>query len=171
MSKNILKNAKDSASLDGNSENMVKRFYFERTETITTQSKGWIEVDMDFVQVYDSFSKLGVKIKSLITFKLLFWLLAHEVNRLNGISSGQLVFDRFNSFLKDENAGTLSMRSFQSAFEELVSIGALARVGKGHYYFSPYLFWKDTKKERIQFITDEAKDKKTLSTSKQKRSV
>ena len=171
MKTKTLKSAKEVLPSDNKTTDMVRRFYFESTETVTKQSKGWIEVDMDFVQVYDSFSQFGVKVKSLNTFKLLFWLLAHEVNRMNGISSGQLVFERFNKFLKDENAGSISMRSFQSSFEELVSVEALTRVGRGHYYFSPYLFWKDTKKERIQFLTDEAKDKKPLSTSKQKRSI
>lgn len=171
MKTNSLKSAKQSLPSENKTTDMVRRFYFETVETVTKQSKGWIEVDMDFVQVYDSFSKLGVKITSLVTFKLLFWLLAHEVNRMNGISSGQLVFDRFNAFLKEEGIKPISMRTFQSGFEELVTIEALTRVGKGHYYFSPYLFWKDNKKERIQFITDEAKEKKPLSTSTQKRSI
>lgn len=171
MKTKSLSSEKKSLPSKNKTTDMVKRFYFESVETVTKQSKGWIEVDMDFIQVYDSFSKLGVKLKSIVTFKLLFWLLAHEVNRLNGISSGQLVYDRFNAFLKEEGVDTVVMRTFQNSFQELVTIEALTRVGKGHYYFSPYLFWKDNKKERIQFITDEAKEKKPLSTSKLKRSL
>jgi hypothetical protein len=171
MSAKDLVNANEVVSSVSNSTDMIRRFYFEKTETITKQSKGWIEVDMDFVQVYDSFSKFGVKVKSIVTFKLLFWLLSHEVNKKNGISSGQVVYDRFNNFLNEQGAEIIAMRTFQNSFEELIKIEALTRVGKGHYYFSPYLFWKDSKKERIDFLTDEAKDKKPLSTSKQKRSL
>lgn len=142
---------------------MPKRIYFETTETVTKNSKGWVEIDTDFTQVYDCFSKLSVKLKSIVSVKLLFWLLSHEANKSNGISSGQHVYDKFIKYLTDEGSEGIAMRTFKSAFEELTSIGALTRVGRGHYYLNPYVFWRDDKKERINFIMDENKEKKFLS--------
>ncbi len=142
---------------------MPKRIFFETTETTVKNKKGYIEIDTDFTQVYDCFSKLSVKLRSITSVKLLFWLLSHEANKNNGISSGKQVFARFLKYLKSEGADTISERTFQSSFEELTSIKALTRVGKGQYYLNPYVFWRDDKSERISFITDEAKDKKFIS--------
>ncbi len=138
---------------------MPKRIYFETTETVTKNSKGWVEIDTDFTQVYDCFSKLSVKLKSIVSVKLLFWLLSHEANKSNGISSGQHVYDKFVKYLIDEGSTDIAMRTFKSSFEELTTIGVLTRVGRGHYYLNPYVFWRDDKKERINFIMDENKEK------------
>lgn len=142
---------------------MPKRIYFETTETITKNSKGWIEVDTDFTQVYDCFSRVCVRLKSITTVKLLFWLLSHESNKSNGISSGKIVYERFIKFLEEEKIDTVTERTFQNAFEELTKNEVLTRIGKGHYYFSPYVFWRDGKNERLNFIINEAKEKKFLS--------
>lgn len=142
---------------------MAKRIYFETEETITKKSKGWIEVEEDFTQVYNQFWRLAAKMKSIITVKLLFWLLSHEANKMNGLSSGKHVFEKFNKDLATEGIDPIALRTFHASFDELIKLEALTRVGKGQYYFNPYLFWKDGKKERQDFITSEAKEKKYLS--------
>ncbi len=139
------------------------RIYYETEQTITKKSKGWIEVEADFTQVYNQFWKIAARLKSLTTVKLLFWLLSHEANKSNGISSGKPVFDRFNADLKREGVDEVGLRTFHSAYEELITLQVLTKVGKGHYYFNPYLFWKDGKKERVSFIIDETKERKFLS--------
>ena len=141
------------------------RIYFETEETVTKKSKGWIEVENDFTQVYNQFWRIAANLKSLTTIKLLFWLLSHEANKENGISSGKLVFDKFNDDLAAEGIDTIGLRTFNSAFDELIRLDTLTRVGKGHYYFNPHVFWKSDKKDRIEFITDEKKDKNYQSKS------
>lgn len=142
---------------------MPKRIYFETTETVTKNSKGWVEIDTDFTQVYDCFSKLSVKLRSIVSVKLLFWLLSHEANKSNGITSGQHVYDKFVKYLVDEGGESVALRTFKASIEELTTIGALTRVGRGHYYLNPYVFWKADKKERINFIMDENKERKFMS--------
>lgn len=142
---------------------MPKRVWFETTETTVKNRKGYIEIDTDFTQVYDCFSRISIKLKSITSVKLLFWLLSHEANKSNGISSGHQVFERFIKYLTKEGAETVTERTFQYAFEELTNIQALTRVGRGQYYLNPYVFWRDDKSERIAFIQDEAKEKKFLS--------
>ena len=142
---------------------MAKRIYFEDETTTVRKRKGYVEVDTDFTQVYDCFSKLSAKIKSIVTVKLLFWLLSHEANKSNGISSGKHVYAKFIDYLRKEGGGEVTERTFQSCFEELTSIGAITKVGRGQYYFNPYVFWRDDKKDRIDFIIDEKKEKKYIS--------
>ena len=143
--------------------NMSKKLWYESTETTVKNKKGFIEIDTDFTQVYDCFSKLSVKVKSVVTLKLLFWLLSHEANKSNGVSSGSAIFDKFKKYLINEGVEPVALRTFKAAFEELTKIGALTRVGRGHYYLNPYVFWRDDKTERMNFITDEKKDKKFIS--------
>lgn len=140
-----------------------KRIYFETEETITKKSKGWIEVEADFTQVYDQFWKMAAHMKSLTTIKLLFWLLSHEANKENGIGSGKIIFDKFNADLQKEKIDAIGLRTFNSSYKELITLEILTKVGKGHYYFNPYLFWKDDKNARLDFIKDEAKERKFLS--------
>lgn len=165
MKTNLRKYAEQSISSINKTKQVSTsdRIYYETEETITKKSKGWIEVEADFTQVYNQFWRIAAQLKSLTTVKLLFWLLSHEANKMNGISSGKIVFDKFNADLKSEGVDIVGLRTFHSAYEELITLEVLTKVGKGHYYFNPYLFWKDGKKERIVFITDEAKEQKYLS--------
>lgn len=142
---------------------MPKRLYFDLTETTVKNKKGYVVVDTDFTQVYDCFCRVSVHLKSLTSVKLLFWLLSHEANKSNGISSGRKVYERFIKFLEKEKAPTVTERTFQNAFEELTSIKAITRIGRGQYYLNPYVFWRDDKAERISFIADEQKEKRYLS--------
>ena len=142
---------------------MSKKIYFETTETTIKNRKGCIEIDADFTQVYDCFSEICVLFKSHITSKLLFWLLSHEANKSNGIRSGKPIYESFLKFMTDRKQTEITERTFQRCFEELTEVGVLTRVGRGLYYFSPYMFWRDEKSERIKFITDEAKEKRYIS--------
>lgn len=140
---------------------MSKKIFFETEETRVTKRKGWIEFDTDFIQVYNSFCDIGRHIKSATAFKLLFWLLANHSNSRNGFSTSTALFVDFNKHLGEGEA--ITYRTFINCINELVEVKAVNKICKGHYYFNPYVFWKDDKEERQQFITDEKKEGKALS--------
>jgi hypothetical protein len=73
------------------------------------------------------------------------------------------VYEKFTKYLLQDGHKKIGLRTFKAAFEELTKTGALTRVGRGHYYFSPYIFWKDDTSERVKFIQDEQKEKRYLS--------
>lgn len=139
------------------------KIFFETTETKETKKKGYVIVDTDYTQVYDCFSDICVKLRSISSVKLLFWLLSNEVNKSNGISSGKHVFEKFNKHLEENGIEKIGERTFQACFEELTSIGVFTKVGRGHYYINPYLFWRDSIKKRTDFIIDEGKEKRYKS--------
>lgn len=142
---------------------MPKKLYFETTETTIKNKKGWVEIDTDFTQVYDCFSKISVQLRSISSVKLLFWLLSHECNKGNGTNSGKVVFAKFNKYLVENGSDAISERTFKACFDELSQVKAITRVGRGQYYFNPYLFWRDGKNSRELFIADEVKENKFLS--------
>jgi hypothetical protein len=137
-----------------------KRFYFkEETKTVTNKT-GYVEIETDFTQVYDAFSELTPKLKSPCTVSLLFWLLSHEANKNNNITSGKSVYERFVKHLEGNGGKSVTERTFHNSYEELVNVGACTKVGRGHYYVNPHFFWRGDKKSRLEFIIDETKDNK-----------
>ena len=63
---------------------MTRRVYFNTEQTTTVVRKGYIEIDEDFTQVYESFSYIAIKIHSGNSWKLLFWMLSNS-SQENGI--------------------------------------------------------------------------------------
>lgn len=142
----------------------TKRYYFETEETHITKKKGYIEIDMDYVQVYHCFNNIAPKINSPVTFKLLFWLLATKMNDSNGLDTSIHSFDDFNKHLEKECGPNckVTYRTFMRSIVELKDAGALTKVGKGHYYANPNMFWTLGKEERIENIKLEGADGKYL---------
>jgi hypothetical protein len=140
---------------------MAKRIYYETTETVVKQQKGWIEIDTDFTQIYNCFKEISKNIHSPTSWKLLFWLLSEEANKSNGFRTDTNVYNKFVLYLGKE--AKVSRTTFQNSIDELVKCQAITKVGKGFYYFSPYIFWKDDKEKRLEFIKDEVKDQNYIS--------
>ena len=142
---------------------MPKKFFFETTETVTKNKKGYVLIDTDFTQVYDCFSNMAVSLKSATSMKLLFWLLAHEVNKNNGFSSSASVYEKFVKHLESKGGEGVTERTFFRCFDELENVKAITKVGRGHWYFNPHMFWRNEKNERIKFIQDETKEGRYIS--------
>jgi hypothetical protein len=142
-----------------------KRIFFNTEETVTTTKKGWAEVELDFTQIYDTFTEIAVDIKSATTFKLLFWLLANKMSDENGIVCDSVSFNEFNKYLgeKCKEDCSINYRTYLRAIKELSDVGALTKVQKGHYYANPHLFWGGDKQDRLDFLVLEAKDSELQS--------
>lgn len=139
---------------------MKKRFYFETTETKITQTKGHMEVETDYVQIYKNFVKISGKINSVTTFKLLHWLLAERLTDDNGLHSGSMFAD-FNKYLQEDCGSESSMVSkatFYRSLQELVETGAINKIDQGHYFANANLFWADDTQKRYDHLQLNAKD-------------
>lgn len=132
----------------------IKKFFYEKTETITRRERGYIEMDTDFTQVYHSFCAIGLKLKSVYAFKLMHWLLANKANKSNGFTVDKKTLQEFNDFLSS-NQENITERTFRSCIEELRSNFIITRVTRGIYYFNPQLFWSGSKEARTEFLRDE----------------
>ena len=148
----------------------IKKFFYEKTETITRRERGYIEMDTDFTQVYHSFCQIGLKLKSVYTFKLMHWLLANKANKQNGFNIDKKALEEFNLFLQS-NDDSVTERTFRSCIEELKDNLIVTRVARGLYYFNPNFFWAGTKEARTSFIRDESIENKfKLKNGKDNRS-
>lgn len=138
----------------------TKRKYYEKETVKVTKEKGWVEIPVDFTQIYDCFNAISPNIKSATTFKLLFWLLANKMNDENGINCSINSFNDFNKYLTKKCGEECSITyvTYLRCIRELKDSGALTQVGKGHYYANPNMFWRDDKEKRETFLELEAKD-------------
>ena len=143
---------------------MVKRIYFDEETTVIKKRKGWIEIEMDFTQIYDCINDISPFINSPTSFKLMFYLLSNEAGKNNGIISSKDVYERFNKHqMSKVPEWKMTYRTFLNCMDELKNSKALTKVGRGHYYFNPHIAWKEDKNERLKFIQDEHKDGNVVS--------
>lgn len=123
-------------------------------------------IDKKCTKVYHGFTHVIAKAKCVSSGKIIFWLLPHG---RKPIISNSLLYKQFSVFSESNGCKPMSCREFKNGLSELAKIGALTMVQKGHYYLNPYLFWRDTKNERIKFIQDEQKEKRHLSHNPRKQ--
>lgn len=155
---------------------MTKKLFFETEETTIRKVKGFVEVETDYIQLYKNFVKISHKITSVTTFKLLHWILAERLLDNNGINSGQ-IFKEFNQYLSD-NCGqecTISEATFYRVMDELITVGAINRVDKGHYFANMHMFWGEKVDLRDQalrlFEKDENPKLRMLNPSETKKNL
>jgi len=136
----------------------AKRIYFETEETKTTRKKGWIDIDMDYTQIYDCFNVISPKIKHGISYQLLFWVLANKTSEENGTDFSIETHRQFSAHSEAICPGSsVSYRSFLRSVKELHEAGALTKIAKGHYYANPNMFWKDELMKRVEMLQLEKK--------------
>jgi len=87
--------------------------------------------------------------------------MANASNDMNGVEVNKRTFEKFNS-LRAENK-QIALATYYRSIDELCQAGALTKVGKGHYYLNPYIFWSADREARVTFIQEEKKDGNTLS--------
>lgn len=138
---------------------MSKKVWFETEEKTIKTTKGYIDVETDYIQLYKNFVKVSSKISSVTTFKLLHWLLAERLDESNGVNSGRMYRD-FNEYLEFQCGPDckISEATFYRCLDELVIVGAIKKVEKGHYLANINLFWGSDTNKRIESLKEFAKD-------------
>jgi hypothetical protein len=135
----------------------MKKIAYQTSETTTIVRKGYVEIDEDFTQVYKSFANISIKINNGASWKLLFYLIS-EANDMNGIDISNIAYKRFVKFLQGRGADAISQPTYYRCVKELLLAGAITKVGKGHYYLNPYIFWQSSKDNREEFLRLEMSD-------------
>ena len=112
-----------------------------------------IEYDISFTQIYACFNDVAHKIKSVTSFKLLFWLLSNRTNKGNGMECGTRSFNDFNNFLMDKCPDcTVSEQTYYSCLKELSEAGIIKKHSRNNYMANIFVIWKDDKEKRVAMI-------------------
>lgn len=137
---------------------MGRRLYYETGQKVTRKRKGSMVIEMDFTQMYDIARPVLMKVRSLTTFYLIFWLLSKQMGKSNMLNNARYVYEEFAGDLKQGSGKSVTRRMYTKCFTELVELGIITRVGRGQYYFNPHYFWKDKSGDRVKYITAEVQE-------------
>lgn len=129
----------------------MKRVYFETEEQKITRTKGWIEYDTDFTQIYHSFQKLINKFKSVSEMAILFYYCT-ECNKNGMISTSE---DDYNKFIKrntELGGESINRATFTKCIRNLTENKILIKSTRGVYQLNPLLIWNDSITSRKEYI-------------------
>ncbi|MCS7317121.1 MAG: hypothetical protein NZZ41_02210 [Candidatus Dojkabacteria bacterium] len=129
----------------------TRRIYFETERTTITRTKGWVEIDLDYTQFYDSLGKTICTIDSMLAVKLLCWLFT-QINESNMFTFNDLKIDEFNRWLKDNKSKVYNKRSVYVALKELITKKIVLKWSNGSYQLNPIFIWSDTIENRIKHL-------------------
>lgn len=132
----------------------------EETVTIkrTTQ---YIEIDMDFTQIYDSFYSLTFGLKSTKSFQLLFYMLKNVAD--NNLVVNVSLYNSFNNELMQHEGKGITERTFYNCIKELEVAKILSKKDRGYYFINPHVLWKEDKNKRLDFIKSDPLDNNKIA--------
>jgi hypothetical protein len=139
----------------------MKRVYYEVEKKIETISKkGYVEVDDNYTQMYDSLSKLSFKMKSLVENQFLFFACTHA-NDEGVFLSDERMFNRFNKYAEENGGKSVNRATFTRSIQNLTESKIFIKLNRGQYQLNPFLLWRDSVTERTNVLTTicESKDK------------
>jgi len=130
-----------------------------RKKTVEEDDSISFVIEKDFTQVYDCFSKMSAKIRSITSYKLLFWLLANKAADDGTIHVDAIIYEEFNEFLSKECGPECKVirATFDNCIAELKKVGALLMKGRGHYKANSFGFWRGPLKDRKELLLKEYK--------------
>lgn len=131
----------------------MKRLYYEtETETRTVKKKGYIEVDDQYTQIYDSLSRLTFKMKSLTEVQLMFFFCINS-NDHGIFSSNERSYLDFIRYTKANQGAEISKVTFFNSIKNLADNKIFIKLNRGQYQLNPFLIWRDSLNERTDAIT------------------
>lgn len=130
----------------------TKRLYFETEKTIVTKTKGWIDVEMDYIQVYKNVFYHTKNLKSKYGLQYLMWIMG-KANDDNMIPHNEdLLIEFCNEFEDAPSLGTV-----RNAISELVKKKIFIKYTNSSYQLNPLIFWSDDTKKRLNHIVESNK--------------
>ncbi len=129
----------------------TRRIYYQTQETVTTHKKGWVELEIDFVQVFHKALTTMLKVQYLNSIKLMFFLLKKYPD--DGLFEfNETLIEEFNQTLHQSGNQPIKRTQVEKYMTELTSLRLLIRVKRGSYHINPHAFWADALEERIELL-------------------
>lgn len=130
----------------------TKRFFFEKEETKITKIKGYIDLEMDFTQLYKNVYKYIIHLEDKWACKYLFWLIT-RTNDYGYIDHSKSSIQLFLDDIKTEDVKFVpSIKSVQDAMTELVKKGIVIKHSNSNYQLNSKIFWSGTLDSRLENV-------------------
>jgi len=139
-----------------------ERLYFEKEETHTVKTKGYIEIDYDFFQVFKSILSCVADVKNGNSLKLLLYLMSENSDRTGKFQTSQDVYNSYNNWLKNKGSEGISVVTFREYIKDLFLAGIILKVSKGSYRFNPLHIWGDSINSRKDLVIELKRNKELI---------
>lgn len=126
-----------------------------------TITRKYIEIDMDFTQIYSSFYLLTMGLKSTKSFQLLFYALKNLGD--NNLLISNRMYDEFNRELLSHGDPGITRRTYYNCVKELEESKIISKVTRGRYFINPHIIWNGDKDKRLEFIKSDPMDSNKIA--------
>lgn len=146
-----------------------KRVFFETQEVVQKTKKGYIDLEMDYFQFYETAFSQVASLNSSCSKDFILWVMS-RVRNDNTFSYSQQLYRDFNEALSKITKPKQYVEStVKMALRELTESGIITRLSRGEYRVSPKLFWTSDVSERIDAVkTQEAETRELPEGAKPK---
>jgi hypothetical protein len=138
----------------------AKRLYYEKEETVVKKTTGYIEVDLDFIQVFRDILESVMHLNTLASTKILFYIMTQTTERTGLFSTTQNSYDDYSKWCIKRKFTPFSIITYRNSIKELFDCGIILKVSKGNYRMNPMYIWGDKIENRNNLVIDLAEQKK-----------
>lgn len=139
----------------------TKRFYFEREETVITKTKGYIDLEMDFTQLYHNVFNFLKDVDDKWSILYVMWVIP-KANKYGYIRHSKEFMQEFIDSFNKNNVTVPGIRTVQDSITKLVKHKVLIKHGYSDYQLNSEIFWNGTLKERKENIEHLISENKLL---------
>jgi len=116
----------------------IRKIYYQSERTVKTKIKGYVEMEIDFTQIYHTIFKHIRNVNDKWALKYIFWIL-DKANSDNMIPHGDKTMQDFiDEFPIDKQP---SVKTIRDAITELVRNEIFIKYGYGQYQLNPVIIW------------------------------
>jgi len=135
--------------------------YFETKQVVTTRTKGYIEYETNFTQLYHSFQKVATKFKSVSEVCILLHY-CREANNKGVITTNEKDYDKFICEHIQMGGNPINRINFSKAIRNMSDNKVLIKLSRGVYQLNPLLIWNDSVESRKEIIEDISKTEDSI---------
>lgn len=129
-----------------------KRIFFETEETVKRTKKGYIDLELDYFQFYNTAFNYLASLSSNCGKDFVLWVMS-RVDDNNEFAYNREMYEDFSAALtKIQRPKTYTENTLHISLRELVDNEVLFRQGRGRYRVNPKLFWTDDTSKRISAV-------------------
>lgn len=139
-----------------------RRIFFETEEVVQKTKKGYVDLDMDYFQFYETAFSHVASLSSNCSKDFILWVMS-KVDQENRFRYSKDMLARFNQDLqKITKPKSYAESTMNMALKELVDVGIISRAGRGEYQVSPKLFWTTDVSDRVTMVKEMEAETKVL---------
>lgn len=101
-----------------------------------------MQIDADFVQMYEGIAKYSAKLTSPWSFKYMFWLVTH-MGKENTVDCSAKTMREFIEAMREAGGEVPVLRTIRRSLDELVQENVVIRLNRGSYKINPVIFWSN----------------------------